>query len=255
MKNSNTIISIIVATYNPGERLRFCLESILTQKNPFVELIIVDGGSTDDTCQLVESLDGDIDVWSSGKDKGIYDAWNKGLSLASGDWFMFLGADDMLLPASIERYLSEIGKWEFDGEQFDYVHGKNLYVGKDRRILKVLGGECDWDALSKRMKVAHVGSLHHKRIYRKCGEYDLSLKICADYEMLLRFGPSIRLKYIDGLIAEMAAGGVSFSMKAIRETYFIRKKHQSVSFLMNVILLFRDVIGYGVFNMRNRLRM
>ena len=99
------IISIIIATYNAEKVLKRCLDSIVTQKTGNVEVLIVDGNSTDSTMEIVQSYGTDVDYSLSEKDKGIYDAWNKALKVAKGDWIMFLGSDDYILPGSIKIYL------------------------------------------------------------------------------------------------------------------------------------------------------
>ncbi|MBP9970812.1 MAG: glycosyltransferase, partial [Paludibacteraceae bacterium] len=98
-------ISIIIATYNASKTLNRCLDSIVSQKNSEVELIIIDGGSTDETLSVINSYSSDIDYVLSEKDNGLYDAWNKGIKAAKGDWIMFLGADDQLLSNALEKYI------------------------------------------------------------------------------------------------------------------------------------------------------
>ena len=85
------IISIIIATYNAEKTLKRCLNSIVSQKKDQLELLIIDGCSTDRTMDIVREFAESIDVIVSEVDKGIYDAWNKGIRLATGEWIMFLG--------------------------------------------------------------------------------------------------------------------------------------------------------------------
>ena len=87
-------ISIIIATFNAELRLSRCLDSIISQKTEEIELLIIDGGSVDGTLKLIDSYKGCIDFVLTEKDNGIYDAWNKGIRQAKGEWIMFLGADD-----------------------------------------------------------------------------------------------------------------------------------------------------------------
>ena len=101
-------ISIIIATWNAAKTLRTCLDSIVPQLNKDVELILVDGGSKDETNEIIDSYGDKVSVHISEPDKGIYDAWNKGVKVAKGDWVMFVGADDILLPSAIDTYLQTI---------------------------------------------------------------------------------------------------------------------------------------------------
>jgi glycosyltransferase involved in cell wall biosynthesis len=89
-------VSIVIVTYNAGDTLQACLDSIYKQKYPVLEIIIIDGQSTDNTVGILEANTKNITYWVSEKDEGIYDAMNKGLKYISGNWVYFLGADDIL---------------------------------------------------------------------------------------------------------------------------------------------------------------
>jgi glycosyltransferase involved in cell wall biosynthesis len=91
--------------FNAQDCIADCLESVLYQDYPNMEHIIFDGGSTDSTVSLLRKYVDRIDVWISESDSGIYDAWNKGLKLARGEWIAFLGADDKYLPGAVSAYM------------------------------------------------------------------------------------------------------------------------------------------------------
>ncbi|MCF2447016.1 glycosyltransferase [Dyadobacter sp. CY345] len=95
---SGQLISIIVVTRNAEKYLQRCLDSIFFQKYPWIEIIIIDGASTDETISIIESNSHNIVFWKSEKDNGIYDAMNKALDVIKGSWVYFLGADDILTP-------------------------------------------------------------------------------------------------------------------------------------------------------------
>ena len=97
-------ISIIIATYNAEKTLQRCFDSIRNQKNEKIELIVIDGNSNDNTLSIIESNADIVDYYVSESDKGIYDAWNKGVKVSTGEWIEFLGADDKLLPDSLPLY-------------------------------------------------------------------------------------------------------------------------------------------------------
>ena len=109
------LLSIIIATYNAEKTLQRCLDSIIVQKSEEVELIIIDGGSTDNTVSIIKRNYKIIDYWISEKDKGIYDALNKGIDKANGKWIQFVGSDDFILPDALVDYLEFIKKTNTSG--------------------------------------------------------------------------------------------------------------------------------------------
>ena len=88
------LISIIVAVYNGEKTLQRCIDSVFSQTYPHKELIIIDGGSTDGTVDILQTNNDKITYWKSEPDNGIYQAWNKALDHAKSDWICFLGSDD-----------------------------------------------------------------------------------------------------------------------------------------------------------------
>ena len=104
------------------------------------------------------------------------------------------------------------------------------------------------------MNVAHVASLHNKtNLFGQIGYYDLSFKICADYELLMRKKDKLKCLFIPNHIAQMQIGGMSFSTKAIVETFRIRRKHVSVPFLYNIILFAYDWLMFKSFVIRKKI--
>ncbi len=92
------VVSVITSVYNGAEGIERTIRSILAQNYPGVEYIVVDGGSGDGTVEILKRYNDSIDYWVSARDKGIYDAWNKGVQLAKGEWIAFLGSGDVYLP-------------------------------------------------------------------------------------------------------------------------------------------------------------
>ena len=246
-------ISIIIATYNAASILKACLDSIVPQLTGECELIIIDGGSQDGTCEIIKSYSKHISYTISEPDKGIYDAWNKGIKAANGKWIAFIGADDVLLPGAIDAYLKTI-KNTPDIDSYDYICAHNEYVDMNGKLLKVLGEEPKWSIMRKRMAPAHVASLHNKKnLFDTIGYYDYEhFHICADYELLMRKRDHLKYLMLPDRIARMKVGGMSFSTKAIKEAYHIREKHHSVSLLENRMLFIRDWIAYKLFIIKKR---
>ncbi|MBE6341038.1 MAG: glycosyltransferase [Bacteroidales bacterium] len=249
-------ISIIIATYNAASTLTKCLEGIVNQLNDETELIIIDGGSRDSTCDIINSYRQYIDYTISEKDNGVYDAWNKGIRVARGKWIAFIGADDVLLPNAIEIYMNLIHHKK-DIDTYDYICAHVEYIDTSGRILNIWGNEPKWNKMKKGMAPAHVASLHNKKnLFEEIGVYDyVHFPICADYELLLRKRECLKYIFLPNNIARMQKGGMSFSVNAIRETYNIRKKHKSISIMYNLFLYLRDVVLFKTYNVRHSIKM
>ncbi|WP_336834262.1 glycosyltransferase family 2 protein [Sphingobacterium siyangense] len=247
-------ISIIIATYNAGKVLRRCLDSIIDQLSTEVELIVIDGGSNDKTLDIIESYKDSISFKVSEPDSGIYDAWNKGIAKAKGNWIMFIGADDILLPDAIQNYLNAINTTSAIGS-YDYICAENEYIDNNGKLLKIMGAAPTPSKMQKKMMAAHVASLHSKsNLFDQVGVYDFEqFRICSDYELLLRKGKSLKYIFLPIHIARMQAGGMSFSIKAIVETFEIRKLHRSISPVFNYILLVKDYASFKFFIFRKKL--
>lgn len=248
-------ISLVIATYNAAKTLRICLDSIVPQLTGDTELILVDGGSKDGTNEIIDSYGEKVTVHISEPDKGIYDAWNKGVKVAKGDWVMFVGADDILLPNAVEAYLTTLSKTP-DMDSYDYICAHNEYVDIKGKLLKILGEKPVWSKMRRSMVAAHVASLHNRyRLFETIGDYNLDFRICADYELLMRKKSGLKSIFINTHIARMKAGGISFSNKAIVEAYKIRRLHHSLPPVINELFFFRDLAGYNFFVLRKKRKI
>lgn len=203
----NPLITIITATYNVQDVLEKCILSVVNQKYENIEYIIIDGGSTDGTIDIIRKYEKDISYWVSEKDSGIYDAWNKGLIKATGDWIAFLGADDIYLPEAIDLYINYINNQ--NETKLDFISSKVNLVDSDGKSIRIIGNRWKWNVFKKYMNVAHVGSFHSKLFFTKYGYYNLDYKIIGDYEMLLRAQENLNTGFIDEVTVNMQVGGVS----------------------------------------------
>lgn len=245
-------ISIVIATFNAAKTLKTCLDSIVPQLSNSVELIVIDGLSKDQTVDIIKSYGSKITYYISEPDEGIYDAWNKGVKIAQGKWLAFIGADDVLLPNAMTDYLRVIYSVK-NIDSYDYICACNEYVDQNGALLKVMGRTPTWKKMRSMMVAAHVASLHNKKnLFETMGMYDLSFKICADYELLLRKRNKLKYFMLDTHMAKMKVGGMSFSTKAIMETYKIRKLHHTLPVCINELCFLRDWIAYKWFVIRKK---
>lgn len=252
MITNNKVISIITATYNAELYLEKLILSIIPQKNDEIEFIIIDGGSTDNTLNTILKHIKYVDYWESKPDKGIYDAWNKGIQIAKGDWIMFLGADDILLPGALDSYSSYIKSHKSD--ILNIISSKLDYVDKKGKHLKYLGEPWNWNKYKKRkFSFAHPGLLHKKDLFIEYGSFDLSSKICADSDFFLRVGPYIKGGYLDEVTVKMQAGGMSYSFTAIIESFKNRKKNKSLPLHQNIAGFIALTLKYSISTLKQKL--
>lgn len=217
MKNS-PLVTIITSTYNAVNDLEDSIKSVISQSYSNIQYVIIDGGSSDGTLEVIKKYEKYISIYISEKDQGIYDAWNKGLSLAKGDWIAFLGADDVYLPNAIYDYINHIKNNKI--ENLDYVSSKIELVDADKKCLRIIGKEWKWSTFKRYMSTPHVGSLHSKLFFDKYGKYNIEYKIVGDYEMLLRASDNLKASFLNAVTVKMQIGGVSNqNKKVILETY------------------------------------
>jgi glycosyltransferase involved in cell wall biosynthesis len=208
------LISIVIAVLNGEKTLQKCLDSIAGQTFKNIELIVVDGGSSDQSVKILKENSGIISYWESNKDEGIAHAWNKGIKKSSGNWIIFLGADDCLHDADV---LAEMAVLLSSDDDNDVIYGKVIFADGPYAGL-VLGAPFVWEAYRRRMLIPHTGCFQRRKLFRELGEFDQEFKIATDYEFFLR-KPLLKAKYAPRLVTLMGYGGVSSNqkIKALKE--------------------------------------
>lgn len=206
-------ISVITATYNCAATLRTTLESMAAQTYPNIEHLVIDGGSKDNTVELIQHWSAHPLTWESGKDKGIYDALNKGIAKATGEVVGFLHADDVLQD---EHVLEKIAK-AFEDPSVQAVYGDLVYVAQDdlQRVIRTWhSGSFDMNKLRQGWMPPHPTFYVRRSLYQQLGGFDLQYRIAADYDNMLRLlsgpdGRGIRAAYVPEVLVRMRTGGVS----------------------------------------------
>jgi glycosyltransferase involved in cell wall biosynthesis len=215
-------ISIITATYNSAATVRDTLTSVSEQKYHSIEHIIVDGQSTDNTLHIVNEFP-HVKKIVSGKDKGIYDAMNKGIQLATGDVIGILNSDDIY---AHDKVIAKVAA-AFSNEAVDAVYSDLLYVSADD-INKVIRYWKSGNYNSKKFywgwMPPHPTFFVRQHLYKQYGTFNLSLRSAADYELMLRLllKHQVKAGYIPEVMVKMRTGGMSNSniknrIKANRE--------------------------------------
>ena len=207
---ASPVISIITSVLNRYEFISSALESILSQSYKHVEIIVVDGGSTDGTLEVLGKYKDRISVFVSEPDKGIYDALNKGVSLASGDIVGFLHSDDVFFD---NKSLIKIAA-AFQEDSVGAVYGDMVYVEKgdlNKIIRQWKAGPFSTENFSRGWMPPHTTFYMRKSLYDRYGGYSLNYSIAADYEAILRYLSSgqVCVKYIPEYLVKMRVGGAS----------------------------------------------
>jgi glycosyltransferase involved in cell wall biosynthesis len=206
------LVTVITAVFNGRPHLTGCLDSVLRQDYPNIEHILWDGGSTDGTVDILRQYDDRIALWRSEPDKGIYDAWNKALLEARGEWICFLGADDELLPDAVSSYMA----FASENRGAEYLASKGRVVHPSG-YEEIYGRPWTWKKFSRRMYALHVGSMHKKTLFERYGHFDTSYRMTADYEFLLRPGAELRFAFMPRVTVFIRGGGISDSTQALHE--------------------------------------
>lgn len=198
-------VSIITTTYNDSKSLRKTIEQIKAQDYPNIEYIIVDGASKDDTMDVIMEAKahfGDRLVWISEKDSGIYDAINKGVKLATGD---YIGTcfDQFAAPDVISKMVAVMEKEGTDG-----VHGDLNYMDGEKIVRKWRNGQGN---IRTGWMPGHPTLYLKREVYETYGLYKMDYRISADYEYMIRIlkDGKVKLSYIPEVLIKMAHGGTS----------------------------------------------
>ena len=210
-------ISFIIATYNVENCLEVTLKSIICQDNLNYEIIVIDGKSTDNTQEVVEKYQENIYFFSSEKDNGIYDAWNKGLAKSNGDWIMFVGAGDYYIDGVFDKILPKLHRTNSNMITTDI----NI-IDSNSMILKHISSKMEKDIFIKYMNIPHPGILHRKSIFENMGNFNINYKIAGDYEFILRNLYLLNFEHLPLISLNMVEGGVSNSVNVFYENYKIK---------------------------------
>ncbi|WP_350551498.1 glycosyltransferase family 2 protein [Pseudoalteromonas sp. 120-MNA-CIBAN-0494] len=214
-------VSIITVCYNSEKTIEDTLKSIQSQTYSDIEYIVVDGLSQDNTNSIIKKYSDIVTVHVSGKDNGLYDAMNKGITLATGDIIGILNSDDILASSNtIKNIVGSIG--DSDGVYGDVgFYSDDYFLNKKRHY----SSKCfTKEKFSRGMMPAHPSFYVKKECYEKAGLYRTDFKIASDFDMLLRIFSlqNSTFRYLEQEIVKMRLGGVSTS--GFMSNYILNKE-------------------------------
>ena len=204
---SKGLVTVITVAFNSAETISRTIDSITAQTYPRVEYIVVDGGSVDGTVEVLRSREPDIDLWLSERDRGISDAFNKGIALATGEFISLVNSDDWMDPDHLARAvacLQETGA--------DFAFGNLMVHGAGDAPQYVIDGDPHY---ARRIRhsmpaLSHPSVVCRREVYERHGLFDREFRIAMDYEWLLRgYKSGVRGHYVPEITSHMGGGGVS----------------------------------------------
>jgi glycosyltransferase involved in cell wall biosynthesis len=207
-------VSVVVGVKNGAASLQRCLDSVAAQTLGERETIVIDSASTDGTVELLRENErsGKVTRFLSEADRGLYQAWNKALPLARGEWICFLGCDDVFHDPGALGALVEGAR---GGSRV--VYGRMNLVTPNGVLAETVG--VPWASARPRflagVMIPHPGTLHHRSLFAERGRFDESFRIAGDYEMLLREVLEREPAFVDRVVVDMQFGGMSSKPGAI----------------------------------------
>jgi glycosyltransferase involved in cell wall biosynthesis len=226
------IISVVTVVYNNVAHIGSAIESVLSQDYSSIEYIIIDGGSTDGSLDVIERYQDKIQIFLSESDEGIYDALNKGSGLATGEIVGFLHSDDLY---AHDKVISRVAE-RFSKSNVDVVYGDLDYVRQDDLDAVVRhwrAGEFSIPALRRGWMPPHPTFYVRRKVYERLGIFDLNYRIAADYDCMLRIlsDMDIQVSYLAEVLVKMRLGGVSNQnianiIQKSREDYWCLKSNR-----------------------------
>lgn len=230
--------TILTASYNNGVTLKKTLESVSMQSFQDVEHIVIDGGSSDNTLNMLKMYKKKYDLkWISEPDEGIADAMNKGLKLSKGKYIIFIHADDRLCNNKIlTNVYNDIKKSEYDIYSYHIeqtISGQVNNIRKSRRLLW-------WNHF--RSIIQHQGAFVHKSVFCKIGTFNPAFSISMDYDFFYRaLNANMSVKFINKVSSTMGHSGISSNKKMdflrIKEDFAIQKENEN-----NIIWIILQII-------------
>ena len=236
-------ISVITVAFNAEKTIERTITSVLEQKFSDIQFIVIDGGSTDNTLQIIDKYKSKIDIFVSEPDRGIYDAMNKGIALATGDVVGTLNSDDFYANGYV---LSDVAT-AFADQKNNILYGDLDYIEPSGKITRkwrsgeYRGGRFNWGWMPP-----HPTFYCRKILFDKLGVYKLDYGSAADYELMLRFihFNKTNAYYLNKVMVKMVIGGISNNsfgnrVKALR--YDLKAMRNNNIFLPGVTLLFKPL--------------
>lgn len=231
------LVSVVTVVFNGEAHLEQAIVSVLGQRHTNVEYIVVDGGSTDGTLSILERYGGRIDYWVSEPDRGIYDAMNKGIALASGDLVGLLNSDDWYTPEAVEE---AVRAWLAQPDREAVVAGKWRVVLEEIPMTVTIAPSLKFHV---GMPISHQSMFVPRELYRRLGAYDLRYRFSSDLDLTVRFHRNgVQFVFIDAVIVNYRSSGAStrhFREMGAEHSRILRENVPWTTYALHRIVRFR----------------
>lgn len=203
------LVSIVTVVYNGAATLERTMQSVFAQSYPNIEYIVVDGGSSDATLDLLRKYEDRLDLWVSERDRGIYDAMNKGVALCTGEWVALINADDWYEPDTVARVVSAAGKQP----DINIVHG-DIWIHYPNGHKKLKKAKRNGFLLKYWEMVLNHPSFFVRRSYYQGRPFDATLRVSGDHKWTLAawLRSKEQFLYLPEPLANFTAGGASMTI-------------------------------------------
>jgi len=241
-------VSIITVVFNGEKYLEHTINSVLGQTYKNIEYIIIDGGSTDGSLAIIKKYESRLAYWISEKDKGIADAFNKGVARATGEIVGLINADDWYEPDAVRLAVEQM-------KDADIVFG-DMQLWKNGQKEFILKG--NFGFLEKEMTINHPTVFVKRKCYEQFGVFDLSYKFAMDYDLLLRMKINhCRFSYTPHLLANMRWDGVSdkYWMLGCKETLAVKNKYLPGKKARHTLYYFKHLLAIRMSKLLSKSRL
>lgn len=242
------VISIITVSYNAADFIEQTIASVLSQDYPGIEYIIIDGGSTDGTVAIIRRYESRLAYWHSRPDTGIAQAFNLGLAQATGDWVLYLNADDFFVGPTV---VSGLVPYLCQHPKADVVYGQAEIIlsGKEVQAFpfsRLLGRPWSWSRFRLYNFLPHQSAFTNRQYFARVGTFDESCTISVDYEHYLRGGKNLKAVYVPLLISNMRLGGMSHRhlLTSLREYRSSQLKNHALSFWEAWLVFYYRILSF-----------
>jgi len=255
----NPSVCVVIASYNAASTIEKAVSSVLGQNYPNLQLLVVDGASTDSTISILEKITDSRLCFVSEPDKGLYDAWNKAVRISTAERVIFIGADDYLYsPSSISDFWKLIPETIHENPM---IYGDLISLGIDGSPVKKIGKKWrnPWSLAGRHIwttfDIPTMAIFFSRNAIISAGGFDDKLRIMADIDLILKIARTTPPVYVSStVITAMGHGGIStrpeYAILSTKEARGVRKSH-GLGVILNIEFLFRTVQKFFLYMVGN----